>query len=227
MSNSTKAAQANDGIISDMEVEDIISEGSEKFGYVAEKDPSPKMEFYAATITALTGIQVTPKQYQAMISTHRYIQASDLNRARPDYRPRTADSVLKAASTLLEAADDLLRDDAGAVISKSSTSIPADLIPESVLNNFRVRQEEPNEAEDEPVDAEDDGWPEDEPEEAAPAKKRTKAEIIDDIIDVEELAEGSPEAVARRNQLKKMTVKKLEAVLLNEDEPVSEEPVSF
>lgn len=129
MSNNTvSAANTNDAVL-----DGLVAEGQERFAYISgnadveAKDPSSKQEFYAALITALTGVEVTPKQYQAMISTHRYIQASDLNRARADYRPRTAASVIKAASTLLEHADQLVQDDAGAVIAKDSRPIPADI----------------------------------------------------------------------------------------------------
>ena len=115
------------GTISNTTADRIMAEGAEKFAYVQDKDPSPKQEFYAAMITALTGIEVTPKQYQAFITTHRYIQASDLNRARADYRPRTAASVLQAAETLARRADEMLVDDQGAVISKSATHIPEEL----------------------------------------------------------------------------------------------------
>ncbi|QNJ55352.1 hypothetical protein SEA_LITTLEFELLA_41 [Gordonia phage LittleFella] len=113
--------------ISDAKADRIMAEGTEKFAYVQDKDPSPKQEFYAAMISALTGVEVTPKQYQAFITTHRYIQASDLNRARRDYRPRTAASVLQAAATLQQRADEMLIDDQGAVISKSATHIPEEL----------------------------------------------------------------------------------------------------
>lgn len=112
------------GEISDEDVEDILDEGREQFEYLQDKDPSPKQEFYATMITELTGIDITPKQYQAMISTHRFIQASDLNRARSDYRPRSAKSVIQAAETLMDRADKMVLDDEGAVISKSAHVIP-------------------------------------------------------------------------------------------------------
>lgn len=124
---------ANDGLIRDDEVSDaktdaLVEEGREKFEYLQDKDPSQKHEFYAALMTALSGIEITPKQYQVMICTHRYIQASDLNRVRKDYRPRTAESVIQAAATLQARAEELITDDAGAVISKGLNHIPEHLV---------------------------------------------------------------------------------------------------
>lgn len=133
---SKNTASAVNAEITDALLDGLVEEGQEKFEYLAEKDPSPKHEFYSAMITALTGVEVTPKQYQAMITTHRYIQASDLNRAREDYRPRTVESVVKASETLLERASEMLTE-GDFVISKSSTHIP-DEVAQAVNSQLEV-----------------------------------------------------------------------------------------
>ena len=181
------------GEISDAEATSIIAEGNEKFAYLEDKDPTAKQEFYAEVISALTGVKVSPKQYQAMISTHRYIQASDLNRARADYRPRTAESVIKASETLLENASSLVVDDEGALISKSATHIPEEIFAPGVLARLAAEAEaaaegsevEADEIQAEEVEAEEVEADEVEESKAVTAEdlsKLTKAELIEDIV---------------------------------------------
>jgi hypothetical protein len=123
-----EVADEGEGLISDEEADDILAEAKEQFDYVEGKDFTPKQAFYAAMITEITGVEVSPKQYQAMIVTHRFIQSSNINRARPDYRPRSAASVIKAAGTLLDRASEMVLDDEGAVIAKGSKVISDDIV---------------------------------------------------------------------------------------------------
>lgn len=215
------------GEISDAEATSIIAEGNEKFAYLEDKDPTAKQEFYAEVISALTGVKVSPKQYQAMISTHRYIQASDLNRARADYRPRTAESVIKASETLLENASSLVVDDEGALISKSATHIPEEIFAPGVLARLAAEaeaaaegsEEEADEIQAEEVEADEveaDEVEADEVEEpkavtAEDLSKLTKAELIEDIIQQElevngEMTDDELESFAelREHELKRL-----------------------
>ena len=192
MSNNTNAN------ITAVEADAIIEEGTELFGYVVDKDPTPKQSFYAATVSALTGIEVTPKQYQAMILTHRFIQASDLNRARADYRPRSAESVIKASNTLLENASSMVLDDQGALISKSATHIPEDIFAPGELARLAEEAQAYSESGPEVEEDEDEisaeELVEDEAVEEAPAEELfasvpleslTKAELIEEIVQAE------------------------------------------
>lgn len=173
-----KNIDINENVTSDESADILIAEGTEKFAYLAEKDPTPKQEFYAAAITALTGVEVTAKQYQAMICAHRYIQASDLNRARADYRPRSAQSVIKASETLLENASSLIVDNDGALISKSATHIPEDLFAPGELARMAAEAQAIADAAQEAPEAE----PEVEEAPEADWSKLTKAELIEDIM---------------------------------------------
>lgn len=164
------------------EADAIIAEGNEKFGYVLDKDPTPKQDFYATVITALTGVEVTPKQYQAMISTHRFIQASDLNRARADYRPRTAASVIKASETLLENASSLKVDDEGAVISKSATHIPEDLFAPGELARLAAEAQALAEGQQEAEEPETEEVAEEVEESDEDFNSWTKQELVDFLV---------------------------------------------
>ena len=214
----------NNSDLTNAQADTIIAEGNEKFAYILDKDPTPKQEFYAAAVTALTGIEVSAKVYQAVISTHRFIQASDLNRARADYRPRTAESVIKASETLLNNAESLRVDDEGALISKSSIHIPEDIFAPGQLAKLAAEAEA--QAKGEELD-EDEIQPEELAEireelaeeveieeveaEAFNFSKYTKAELIEEIVQAEvEKLEGqisddelSDWADQREHQLKR------------------------
>lgn len=70
--------------------------------YIADKDPLETHVLYADMVTRLSGIEVSAKQMQAMLLMHRWMQQSDLNRARDTFKGRTLASVLKGNETLFE-----------------------------------------------------------------------------------------------------------------------------
>lgn len=222
--------------ITDALLDGLVEEGQEKFEYLAEKDPSPKHEFYSAMITALTGVEVTPKQYQAMITTHRYIQASDLNRAREDYRPRTVESVVKASETLLERASEMLTE-GDFVISKSSTHIP-DEVAQAVNSQLEVAaasrrakaaelaaqmeaaQKAASEAVEEATEVAEEAPGEDifasggDVAEEAP-EPGSKADLIRQVVEKELDADPSLDVEKRERQLNRKSAANLETMLHN------------
>lgn len=69
------------------------------FTWLQNKPASDLHELHAALVTELTGIEVTAKQVQAMLHMHGKIQASEANRKRAGYKPRTAESIRKGGET--------------------------------------------------------------------------------------------------------------------------------
>ena len=78
------------------------------FSYYAEKAPSDLHELHAALVTQLTGVEVTPKQVQVILGMHGKIQASENNRKRAGYKPRTVDSIRRGGNTTADRAAQLL-----------------------------------------------------------------------------------------------------------------------
>ena len=69
------------------------------FAYLAEKEPSSLHLALAAFIKDHGGPEMDPKQVQAVLSAHGKFQASDHNKRREDYKPRTPQSIYKGGVT--------------------------------------------------------------------------------------------------------------------------------
>lgn len=78
------------------------------FTWLQAKAPSELHELHAALVSELTGIEVSPKQVQAMLHMHGKIQASEANRKRAGYKPRTAQSIRKGGETTVVHMDERL-----------------------------------------------------------------------------------------------------------------------
>lgn len=93
-STSTKAASAK------AIVEDPIME--KDWTYLQGKAPSDLHNGLAQFITDQAGIDIDPKQVQALLAMHGAWQKSGLNKSRPNYRPRTVESIAKGGATMAE-----------------------------------------------------------------------------------------------------------------------------
>lgn len=70
--------------------------------YLQSKAPSELHNGLAQFITDQAGIDIDPKQVQALLAMHGAWQKSGLNKSRPDYRPRTQESIAKGGATMAE-----------------------------------------------------------------------------------------------------------------------------
>lgn len=78
--------------------------GTKDWTYLQGKPTSSNHELEAQVITQLSGVEISPQQVQALLAMHRFIQKSQANQDRPDFRGRTWESVLKGNQTLAERA---------------------------------------------------------------------------------------------------------------------------
>lgn len=107
---------------------EILDPSGKDWTYLQTKAPSSVHELHAATITRLSGVEVSAKQVQAMLAMHRYIQKSEANRKRPEFHGRTWGSVVQGAQTLEERA--LVRPaDAPVNTAKGIVIVPAEEAP--------------------------------------------------------------------------------------------------
>ena len=76
------------------------------WSYLADKDPEESHILKAEMINRFgpEGVDITPKQVQVFLSMHRWIQQSDVNQSRENFRGRTWESVEKGYATLAERA---------------------------------------------------------------------------------------------------------------------------
>ena len=70
--------------------------------YLAAKDPSDVHRLHAELVSELSGVEVSPKQVQAILAMHGTIQRSEKNQERADYRGRTPQSIAKGGFTTLQ-----------------------------------------------------------------------------------------------------------------------------
>ena len=82
--------------------DDSVRLAAKKAAQLATVAPSEVHELHAATYAALSGIELSPKQVQVVLSLHGATQRSALNRLRSSYRGRTAASLRRGAETLRE-----------------------------------------------------------------------------------------------------------------------------
>lgn len=86
----------------------IVHEQEEKdWTYLAKKEPSSNHHLQARLITELSGIEISAQQCMALLAMHRWIQKSEANRERPEFKGRTVDSVLKGSETLAQRAAEI------------------------------------------------------------------------------------------------------------------------
>lgn len=78
--------------------------GTKDWTYLQGKPTSSNHVLEAQVITQLSGVEISPQQVQALLAMHRFIQKSQANQDRPDFRGRTWESVLKGNQTLAERA---------------------------------------------------------------------------------------------------------------------------
>ena len=78
--------------------------GKKDWSYLQGKATSSNHEMEAAAISQLSGVEISAKQVQALLSMHRFFQASEANRARPEFHGRTWESVVRGSATLAERA---------------------------------------------------------------------------------------------------------------------------
>lgn len=83
---------------------EILDPSEKDWTFLQTKAPSSVHELHAKAVTELSGVEISPKQVQALLAMHRWIQKSEANRNRPDFHGRTWDSVLKGSATLAERA---------------------------------------------------------------------------------------------------------------------------
>lgn len=72
------------------------------FGYLAEKEPSDLHHALKAFIEDHGGPETDLKTVQAVLAAHGKFQASDYNKNRESYKPRTAQSIYKGGVTTSE-----------------------------------------------------------------------------------------------------------------------------
>lgn len=85
--------------------------------YILDKPVAENHVLEALLISNLSGVQISPKQVQALLAMHRDIQLSEANRQRAGFRGRTVASVEKGAHTLAERLQE--RTDKGAIMAKA------------------------------------------------------------------------------------------------------------
>lgn len=161
------------------------------WSYLLEKDYSNNHALFAQIMRHKLGKEAleTASLEQIIywfLAMHRWMQKSDANQAREGFRGRTMESVLKGSDTLAERVQQRLEEGES---------------PEELLTKNRVHAGVDLE---EPASAEEAEGTEEQEEAEAPAKV-TKADLI---AQAQEAGSELTEA-----QLKKLTVKKLEALL--------------
>lgn len=94
------------------------------FGFYATKAPSELHQLHAELVTKLTGVEVTPKQVQAILGMHGKIQASQANKKRAEYKARTTESIKRGGETTAENAARILREqeEAAAAAAKAEAA---------------------------------------------------------------------------------------------------------
>lgn len=109
--------------------------------YLVDKDPNETNVLYAKMVTELSGVEISPKQVQALLSMHRWMQASDLNRARENFRGRTWEEVRRGNATLLERSENIITErgeDAPVVESPNVTSDELKQVTAAALAEVRA-----------------------------------------------------------------------------------------
>lgn len=101
MSNTTTAAAATRELVSAEEIA--------KFQYLADKPVSSLHEALAAYILETSGIEISEKQVQAVLSIHGTFQKSEANKNRAEYKARTAASIRNGGQTTAERFAELAR----------------------------------------------------------------------------------------------------------------------
>ena len=159
------------------------------WSYLLDKDPSSNHALFAAIMRQELGKEaVETASLEQLIywflAMHRWMQASDANQAREGFRGRKLSEVIQGSETLLErAASRAVVEGEDAPLVTSRTHVEID-------EKFAPREEVQVKVTDE---------------EAQDQVKVTKADLIDQVKEVgTELSDS---------QLKKLTVKKLEAIL--------------
>lgn len=76
------------------------------WSYLADKEPEASHVLKAELMNRFgpEGFEITPKQVQVFLAMHRWVQKSDANQSRDDFRGRTWESVEKGYATLTERA---------------------------------------------------------------------------------------------------------------------------
>ncbi|QSL67788.1 hypothetical protein [Nocardia phage P3.1] len=111
------------------------------FTWYQEKAPSELHELHAALVSELTGVEVTAKQVQVILGMHGKIQASENNRKRAGYKPRTVDSIRRGgATTAAHAAELLAQAEAEAAAAAKAAELPSNdtYTVEKVGRKFQV-----------------------------------------------------------------------------------------
>lgn len=99
------------------------------FTWYQEKAPSELHELHAALVSELTGVEVTAKQVQVILGMHGKIQASENNRKRAGYKPRTVDSIRRGGATTAAHAAELLAEvEAQAAAAAKAAELPSNSV---------------------------------------------------------------------------------------------------
>lgn len=80
--------------------------GDKDWTYLQGKQPDSNHELQAEIISKLAGVEITPQQCMAFLAMHRFIQKSQANQDRANFRGRTWESVLRGNATLAEKASE-------------------------------------------------------------------------------------------------------------------------
>lgn len=80
----------------------VTAEEIQKFHYLAEKPVSDLHETLSTYIQEVSGIELSPKQVQAVLSIHGTYQKSEANKNRAGYKARTAESIRNGGATTAE-----------------------------------------------------------------------------------------------------------------------------
>lgn len=80
--------------------------GDKDWKYLQTKQPDSNHVLQAQVISELAGVEITPQQCMAFLAMHRFIQKSQANQDRENFRGRTWESVLKGSATLGERAQE-------------------------------------------------------------------------------------------------------------------------
>ncbi|UVK63840.1 hypothetical protein SEA_LILYPAD_36 [Gordonia phage LilyPad] len=160
--------------------------------YIQDKEPLETHHLFAQMVTRLSGVEISAKQVQALLLMHRWMQASDLNRERDTFRGRTLGSVIRGSETLLGRTEDRATvEGLDAQVVEMVNSISGD-VAEEILAAIVPAEQAPEEQAAPEVDV----------------RTAPKAELVAMAVEQE---------LATEAEAKKLTVKKLRALILGED----------
>lgn len=102
----TAAAASEETVVEKKIIKHDDFDINKDWGYLAEKEPEASHVLKAELMNRFgpDGFEITPKQVQVFLAMHRWVQKSDANQSRDDFRGRTWESVEKGYATLTERA---------------------------------------------------------------------------------------------------------------------------